>query len=262
MRKIKLKNVMISAFFGALGPYFNKQTSMTMDQNRWVVRQFMSWGKPWLLIPFDVVCFILMLWANTISVKYKMLSYKYDGAFIGTTLIFVLGYVFSSGFDYLYEQQILPAQRICGAVLIIVGVMLISMQEKENKVKKHTQSIYEVVGGMPEGTEGTEETDPSSPVQPSRKLPVKVVGEDEESKEECLIDKTKLPPIHHLSKSVPNVEAIQEPLIQPEENTTRESRSKQSSKSVASARGLDEPSRLKPDEMGATDYFHMRKGYL
>lgn len=149
MANLRLKNVIVSAFFGALGPYFNKQTSLSMDQSRWVVRQFTAWEKPWLLIPYDILCFFLMLWANTISVKYKMLSYKHDGAFIGTTLIFVLGYIFSSGFDYLYEEVILPPNRICGALLVVFGVMLISMQEKENKVRKHTQSIYEVVGGIP-----------------------------------------------------------------------------------------------------------------
>ena len=142
--KIKLKNATVSAFFGALGPYFNKQA--TLDQSRFMYHYFLDNNKGWLIYPFDAIMIFLMLWANTVSVRYKMLSYKYDGAFIGTTLIFVLGYIFSSGFDYLLDQNIMPIQRIVGALMIITGVILISFQEQEDHVKKKTPSVYEAVG--------------------------------------------------------------------------------------------------------------------
>ena len=166
--KISIKNVIISAFFGALGPYFNKQA--TLDETRYIYRVFNENEIGWLIYPFDILCIILMLWANTISVKYKMLSYKLDGAFIGTTMIFILGYLFSSGFDYLYEQQLLPLKRWIGAALVILGICLISIQESEDKVKKLTASVYMFV----EDEDGEE-----------------VLKKCDEIKEECLIQKPK-----------------------------------------------------------------------
>ena len=166
--KISIKNVIISAFFGALGPYFNKQA--TLDQTRYIYRVFNENEIGWLIYPFDILCIILMLWANTISVKYKMLSYKHDGAFIGTTMIFILGYLFSSGFDYLYEQQLLPLKRLIGAALVILGICLISIQESEDNVKKLTASVYMFV----EDEDGEE-----------------VLKKCDEIKEECLIQKPK-----------------------------------------------------------------------
>ena len=166
--KISIKNVIISAFFGALGPYFNKQA--TLDQTRYIYRVFNENEIGWLIYPFDILCIILMLWANTISVKYKMLSYKLDGAFIGTTMIFILGYLFSSGFDYLYEQQLLPLKRLIGAALVILGICLISIQESEDNVKKLTASVYMFV----EDEDGEE-----------------VLKKCDEIKEECLIQKPK-----------------------------------------------------------------------
>ena len=141
--KISLKNVLVSAFFGALGPYLNKQA--TLDSSRSVYKYFHEQDVGWMIYPFDALCIFLMLWANTVSVKYKMLSYKYDGAFVGTTLIFVLGYIFSSVFDYFYDQQILPTKRVFGAVLVIAGVILISRQEHDAKIQKKTASFLVLV---------------------------------------------------------------------------------------------------------------------
>ena len=140
---------MVSAFFGALGPYFNKQA--TLDSSRMVYRYFNEQDVGWMIYPFDALCIFLMLWANTVSVKYKMLSYKFDGAFIGTTLIFVLGYIFSSVLDYIYDQQILPMKRVLGAVLVISGVILISLQEQDANIKKQTASFLALVEDGEEG---------------------------------------------------------------------------------------------------------------
>ena len=147
--KISLKNVLVSAFFGALGPYLNKQA--TLDSSRSVYKYFHEQDVGWMIYPFDALCIFLMLWANTVSVKYKMLSYKFDGAFIGTTLIFVLGYIFSSVLDYIYDQQILPTKRVLGAVLVISGVILISRQEQDANIKKQTASFLALVEDEEEG---------------------------------------------------------------------------------------------------------------
>ena len=137
--KISLKNVLLSSFFGALGPFFNKQA--TLDKDRKVVQYFDDTDYPWLIYVFNVLCIFMMLWANTVAVKYKMLSYKYDGAFIGTTLIFVLGYVFSSLLDYVYDQQLLPYMKILGALMIMMGVTMLSWQEEKDEVFKRAPSV-------------------------------------------------------------------------------------------------------------------------
>lgn len=137
--RLSLKNAVISGFFGVLGPFFNKQA--TLDMTKPVGVFFQQQDAPWLIYPFDILCIVLMLVANTIAVKYKMLSYKYDGAFIGSTLIFALGYLFSIGFDYLYDQTILPLPKLLGAGLVIAGVICISWQEQQNHVTKRAPSV-------------------------------------------------------------------------------------------------------------------------
>ncbi len=141
--KFSLKNVLLSSFFGALGPFFNKQA--TLDQDRAVVKYLDATDYPWLIYLFNVSCIILMLWANTIAVKYKMLSYKFDGAFIGTTLIFVLGYIFSFGFDLLYSGQLPKVIKIVGACLIMMGIALLSWQENKEEVLKRAPSVLIVI---------------------------------------------------------------------------------------------------------------------
>lgn len=165
---MKLKNVVLSAFYGALGPYFNKQA--TLDETRAIPGFFTKHNLKWMLYIFNILCIFLMLFSNTVSVKYKMLSYKFDGAFIGTTMIFILGYLFSSCFDYIYNEEFLPLQNILGALLIILGVTLISMSEQDDKMNKQTNSIDAVkqevdqhmASRMPELTDKAESARPQS----------------------------------------------------------------------------------------------------
>jgi hypothetical protein len=220
--KISLKNVVLSAFFGALGPFFNKQA--TLDSSRTVYRFFHQQAVGWMIYPFDAVCILLMLWANTVSVKYKMLSYKFDGAFIGTTLIFVLGYIFSSGFDYIYDQQLLPTKRLLGALLVIAGVILISRQEQDANIKKQTASILVLVEGAEDGQ--------LSPMQ------------EHSSPEDCLIHNRRAE--------------------QPADARAKPGRgcARSALRPAAGDNEAPRPSRLRPNEMAAVDFIHLRKGYL
>lgn len=227
---IKIKNAIFSAFFGALGPFFNKLA--TLDQDRAVYKFFSEQEVPWAIYPFDVVCFALMLVVNTISVKYKMLSYKYDGAFIGTTLIFVLGYAFSAIFDYIYEGEPPTIKQTIGAFMMIFGIILISSQEEKDKIKKKTNSFYQLI---PEEHDGKNSGAP----------------EDQESKAECLIDKTKTPSDQLSAVGLSHKTGIKI------ENS--EPMSKDATTYTASSRSA---SRHIPGEMGAIDFVHMRKGFL
>lgn len=177
---LKLTNVFISAFFGALGPFFNKQA--TLDKSAKIYVFFIERDIAWMIYVFDVLCIFLMLWVNTVSVKYKMLSYKHDGAFLGTSLIFILGYLFSAALDYVYEGTILSINQTGGALMMILGIILISMQEETDHVNKHTNSFYQFLPDK-EDTENitknalTQETgvDPDPMLDPSWKMQTETI---------------------------------------------------------------------------------------
>ena len=192
--KIVLKLPLLSGFFGALGPYFNKQA--TLDSTRWVYSFFIAQNCWYMIYPFDFLCIFCMLWVNTLSVKYKMLSYKYDGAFIGTTFIFILGYLFSSALDYVLEGKIMSDKRIVGALCIILGVLLISFQEAEQKVFKRTNSVLILVDRIT-----------SSPQKPDGRAVTG--GRVTEEETEVHLSQDNLTP----SKQSPTVESLKEPLV-------------------------------------------------
>ena len=137
------KDAIISAFFGALGPFFNKQA--TTDPNRLIVKKLNEFNLLWAIYIYNVVCIGLMLTMNTISVKHKMLSYKNDGAFLGTTLIFSLGYLFSAFFDLIIGESHMPLHKYLAVLMVIFGVMLITFNSEESGRKMKTQSVIDVL---------------------------------------------------------------------------------------------------------------------
>lgn len=143
-----LKFAIMSAFLGALGPFFNKQ--VTMDLSGFLPGLLELWSGSQLPIYFYfAACLFLMLYCNTLAVKFKMLSYKYSGAFLGTSIIFILGFVFSAVLGEVTGEQSLTVEKMVGAGLMSIGVALISMQQAEDNVPaKGNQSILAVVEDM------------------------------------------------------------------------------------------------------------------
>ena len=60
--KIKIKNALLSAFFGSIGPFLNKQA--TLDHDRYVYKYLSEKEVSWAIYPFDILCFVLMLVAK------------------------------------------------------------------------------------------------------------------------------------------------------------------------------------------------------
>jgi uncharacterized membrane protein len=220
---VKIKNALISAFFGALGPFFNKQA--TTDKDRTVVIFFDERDIGWMIYPFNVVCIILMLWVNTVAVKYKMLSYKYDGAFLGTSLIFILGYIFSAAFDFLYDGTVLTPKKTLGAIMMILGIILISLQEEADKVIKKTNSFYEIIH---------QEDDQKS--NPIRKPMLTADNDDDDD-----------PPLLDIAKS--------------KKQKSNKTNSKANGKSSTND-SERMPSRHKPGAISNLDFIQMRKGFI
>ena len=137
-----MRNATLSALFGALGPLFNKLS--TFDNTSQVAVWLNAYGLTDLHFAYDVFCIALMLFANTISVKYKMLCMKDGGAFLGTTLIFSLGYLFSALLGFAINEPAMPLQRYLGVFFIIAGVMLISIDRHELAAKENQLSDIEI----------------------------------------------------------------------------------------------------------------------
>ena len=137
------RDAVISALFGALGPFFNKQA--TLDPRSRVYSLFTDNNIAWAIHPFNLLC--IMLTMNTVSVKHKMLSYKNDGAFLGTSLIFSLGYLFSALLDIALGQSYMNWEKYIGVLSIIVGLMLITASGKgipKEPGKKSGSNVPEV----------------------------------------------------------------------------------------------------------------------
>ena len=135
--------------FGALGPFMNKLA--TFDSSSRFAKLCADIGFEKLHFVFDVGCILLMLFFNTLSVKYKLLSYKNDGAFLGTTLIFSLGYLFSVCLGFVIAEEAMPLKRYLGVLLMVTGVMLVSATQfrdpNSTTVEAHKMppSILEIV---------------------------------------------------------------------------------------------------------------------
>lgn len=140
---IRRKNVILSAMFGSLGPLLNKQATLDPKSNIYIFFKDRNIG--WGIYVFNTICILLMLFVNTLSVKYKMLSFKHDGAFIGTTMIFILTYVFLSILDYANDGEIMTRSKMLGAFMIMLGVILVAMEEQADKIEKGLPSVYQFI---------------------------------------------------------------------------------------------------------------------
>ncbi len=142
-----LKYAIMSAFMGALGPFFNKQ--VTTDLSGFIPGLLELWsGSQIPIYAYFVACIALMLYFNTLSVKYKMLSYKFSGAFLGTSIIFILGFVFSAMLGEVTGEKSLTIEKMLGAGLMSIGVALISMQQAEDNLPAKNTSALAVVEEM------------------------------------------------------------------------------------------------------------------
>lgn len=137
-----LLNPLNSAVFGALGPLFNKQVVVSAEPTE---DKILSYVMKYSLYPIaaqitlNIVFILLMLTVNTMSVKYKMLSFKYSGSFVSTAVIFSVSSFLSLIFDLIISwvkgegiPTNLPKQLIA-LLMICVGVTMIAGQSSHTK---------------------------------------------------------------------------------------------------------------------------------
>lgn len=151
-----LKYAVLSAFMGSLGPFFNKQAKT--DSSALIPGMLEMWTTSRAPVyTYVVICIGLMLFFNTLSVKYKMLSYKYCGAFLGTSVTFLLIFLFSAMLDSVVGEPGMSWQRLLGAGMMAAGVALISMQRAEDKTgdNSHNSIIAVVEASFRRSTEET-----------------------------------------------------------------------------------------------------------
>ena len=133
-----------SGFFAAIAPFFFKLTALTSSSINYPY--FVRKELTWIIWPWNLLMIALLLICNTVSVKYKMISFKFNGAFVGTTLIFVFTYIFSVVLDLLdptNDSQYQPwtvVKQLLGAVLMVVGTCLVAIdhfvQEEQHKMEQ------------------------------------------------------------------------------------------------------------------------------
>ena len=123
-------DAMLSGLWAALGAVFIK-IAVFNDQD-----MFYGWFKAngfWMVYIYDAVMIALMLVANTISIKYKMLSFKTNGAFMGYTVVFVFQWIFSVPLDYLLEGSFPHWNQFLGAPLLMAGVCIMCYEHEHHK---------------------------------------------------------------------------------------------------------------------------------
>ena len=139
-----IKHAAKSALFGALGPLFNKMT--TWEYSKPAGRFIKEHQLPYsYLVAFNIICLAIMISFNTASVKHKMLCYRLEGAFLGTTLMFSLGYLFSTVLGIIIGEGNVPPYKYLGFLLILIGVMLISAEPKSILLQKSRDVVEDVV---------------------------------------------------------------------------------------------------------------------
>ena len=140
-------DALLSGFFAAIAPFFLKLTIWSKDSKPYPF--FAHNSLKWAIVPWDILMIILLVGFNTISVQFKMLSYKWNGAFIGTTLIFVFTYIFSLGLDFIdptNDTKKTPweiGKRVIGAVLMIIGAGVVALEHSGEEDDPTKQKLNE-----------------------------------------------------------------------------------------------------------------------
>ena len=157
-----MRSAVLSAFFGSVGPLCNKLA--TFDDTGMPGRLLRPYGLSSLHYIVDLLLIATMLAVNTMAVKHKMISFKVDGAFVGTTSMFSLGCLFSATWGVAVGEPIISIRQLTGVVMMIAGVICISIDQQEHMIIRRSPSVMDVVnlsfGGGINGNAEVEEDIP------------------------------------------------------------------------------------------------------
>ena len=128
--KTLMFDTFISGLFAMLAPQFFKLVGFSDKDASY--RWFKTRDIFWLLFVWDAVMVAMTLITNTISVKYKMLSFKVNGAFVGSTLIFVFTSILSVPADWITEGKPMNWKKFVGFVIMIIGVIVVTYEHENN----------------------------------------------------------------------------------------------------------------------------------
>ena len=126
-------DAMVAGLWAVIGPFLIKLAVFSDDA------KLHGWFEDhgfWMVYPFDILMVLAMLTTNTISVKYKMLSFKINGAFMGYTLIFIFQWMFAIPLDYIIEGKFPHWHQFVGAPLVVSGICLVCYDYEKYKDEK------------------------------------------------------------------------------------------------------------------------------
>lgn len=180
-------NPLTSATLGALGPVFNKQVVVSSEPTE---DTLLAHALKYSVYPIatqitlNAVFIVLMLTVNTLSVKYKMLSFKYSGSFVSTAVIFSVSSFLSLIFDLIVSSlrgdgipTNLPRQLIA-LTMICLGVTMTASQSSHAKPQEQRvpeSQIENPAVNLP--TEGAKLS--GAGVQPSERSSISAQAEDQ-----------------------------------------------------------------------------------
>jgi len=121
---LKVKHSLLSSVYQTIGVFVFKEASF--DRTKPINIFWSTHGLSFMMYPFFIFALVFMMAFNTISVKHNMLSFRSNGAFIGSTMTFVFNYILGAFGDYLLSGKIMKVNRIIGAVIMIIGVIIVS----------------------------------------------------------------------------------------------------------------------------------------
>lgn len=143
-----LLHSLLSGFYAVIAPFCYTLTSFTKEDRTY--NWFSGKSGFWLIYVWDSIMILCLFYFNTISVKYKLFSYKFNGAFLGTTLILVFTIAFSYVVDLIMVGHFPNPRRVLGVIIITMGTAVISWDY--NTHKEHHQDCA-LVHDIMEGTD-------------------------------------------------------------------------------------------------------------
>ena len=122
----------LSGVWAAIGPFFFKLAVFKREDK--LYNWFQEHGF-WMVYVFDIIMIVLLLSTNTVSVIYRMKSFKIIGAFTGWTLVFVFQWLFSVPLDYILDSKFPHWRQFLGAGMVLVGVLTICYEHETHKLQ-------------------------------------------------------------------------------------------------------------------------------
>ena len=85
-----------------------------------------------LIYAFNLIILCLLVFFNTLSIKHNMISFKYNGSFLGQVYLIVFCWVLSTIIAAMFDNKNIKLIRVLGCLMIIAGILLIYFDNRKH----------------------------------------------------------------------------------------------------------------------------------